>query len=184
MSAHEWSQSRSGAIELADTDDIVFYPALVDLAPGESRTIRVGTTVTAQEVERTYRMFIEELPGEAPASSGVRVLTRVGVPVFVAPEHAVTSARFTDARLDHGKLTVTLQNAGTTHFQARAIHVVGSRGKEQLFAHEESAWYVLAKGARDFTITVPDAACLSDVFRITLSAAEAEAVMELPGGCH
>ena len=44
-------------------------------------------------VEKTYRVFVEQLPDKGgPAASGVRVLTRVGIPVYLEPPQPVASA--------------------------------------------------------------------------------------------
>jgi fimbrial chaperone protein len=69
---------------------------MMTLSPGEERRMRVAVTATPGEVERTYRIFIEELPppkNEPDGSNGVQVLTRVGIPIFVAP--VKTSAQAT-----------------------------------------------------------------------------------------
>jgi P pilus assembly chaperone PapD len=37
-----WGQSREGALELSPSKDLVFFPALFALKPGEQRNLRVG----------------------------------------------------------------------------------------------------------------------------------------------
>src|SRR5713226_9619743 len=88
VTSFAWSQDASGAVQLAPTEDIVFFPALLTLKPGEERKVRVAATVAAKDVERTYRIFFEELPPlERPENSGaqVRILTKMGIPIFVIP---------------------------------------------------------------------------------------------------
>ena len=82
ISSFVWSQDAKGAMQLTPTEDIVFFPALLSLNPGEERKVRVAATVAAKEVEKTYRIFFEELPPlERPESSGaqVRILTKMGI---------------------------------------------------------------------------------------------------------
>ena len=62
VTAFGWNQSPRGDIELAPTEDVVFFPALLTLEPGKERKIRIGVSKPAGAVERTYRVFVEELP--------------------------------------------------------------------------------------------------------------------------
>ena len=77
LTAFAWDQSAEGEIKLQPTEDIVFYPALLTLAPKESRNVRVGTATRFEAVEKTYRIFVEELPSQEAhdGQSAVRVLT-------------------------------------------------------------------------------------------------------------
>ena len=44
LSAFSWAQSVEGEMQLQPTEDIVFFPALFTLEPGQERKVRVGTT--------------------------------------------------------------------------------------------------------------------------------------------
>src|SRR2546430_9969166 len=91
VSAKAWDEDAVKGMVLTPTQDVVFFPALFVLKAGEAKNVRVGVTVPFGTMERTYRVFIEELPPpEKPSTtSSVRVLTRVGIPVFVAPVKAL-----------------------------------------------------------------------------------------------
>ena len=52
LSVFSWSQSPSGEMSLEPTDDIVFFPALLTIAPGESRHVRVGSATSATRARR------------------------------------------------------------------------------------------------------------------------------------
>ena len=162
LSAFAWDQQPSGEMALEATSDIVFFPALVTLQPKEERKIRVGRVVGAGDAERTYRLFVEEMPPlEAITGSGgeVRVLTRMGIPVFVRPARETVSA--TIATLEHvdGTLTFTLANAGTVHIVPTSIVVRGLAGSEKVFEGQLQGWYVLAGGRRDFAFQLPRPDC-------------------------
>src|SRR6266513_6406857 len=91
ISSFVWSQDPKGAMQLGPTEDIVFFPALLSLNPGEERKVRVAATVAATDVEKTYRIFFEELPPLVkPENAGaqVRILTKMGIPIFVSPGKA------------------------------------------------------------------------------------------------
>ena len=57
-----WTQDPGGQMQLAPTSDVVFFPSLLTLNGREERRVRVGAEVPAGPVEKTYRLFIEELP--------------------------------------------------------------------------------------------------------------------------
>src|SRR5580658_1302068 len=83
IKAFSWSESEGGAMQLSPAADIIFFPAFLSLAPGESRAVRVGGGQLGP-VESTYRLFLEELPPiKKDSRGGVHVLTRMGIPIFV-----------------------------------------------------------------------------------------------------
>ncbi|HEY0194900.1 MAG TPA: fimbria/pilus periplasmic chaperone, partial [Kofleriaceae bacterium] len=85
-SVFAWAESPDGGMVLTPTSQVVVRPALLEVPPGGSRTLRVGSLASAGAAEQSFRMFVEELPDRSAAqATGVRVLTRLGVPVFIAP---------------------------------------------------------------------------------------------------
>lgn len=161
--AFAWSQKADGAMQLEPTRAVVLFPPLLELEPGESRTLRVGTDVPPDEVERSWRVLVEELPfrEQAPSGVGVRVLTRVGLPVFLAPRR---EPRRTGeiAFLDRNgkRVLFALRNSGTVRMQptAIALALVSARG-EKVFEKQLEAWYVLAREERVYDVEVPRDAC-------------------------
>src|SRR3954466_286823 len=108
-----WSQDESGQMKLAPTRDVIFFPQLLTSQPGAQRNIRVDVTGDKfGTLEKSYRVFIEELPpteraGDRPA---VRVLTRLGIPVFLEPGRTVASSRIEAKSVESGKLVFRLKN--------------------------------------------------------------------------
>jgi fimbrial chaperone protein len=75
-----------GEMLLTATDDLIFYPNLLAIEPGEERNIRVGANKSIVATEKSYRIFVEELPpAEKSDHSGIRILTKMGIPVFIQP---------------------------------------------------------------------------------------------------
>src|SRR5512135_2952596 len=72
-----WAQSPKGEMELKDTKDIVVFPGLLTLAPSEERKLRIGSTVPAGAVERSYRVFVEELPSLRAAQTAKKSEVKV-----------------------------------------------------------------------------------------------------------
>jgi len=161
LSAFSWNQSPAGEMQLTATDDIIFFPALLTLAPHESRRVRVGSATAFETREKSYRIFVEELPPSDRHSTGVRVLTKMGIPIFLRPAKEVASAALNDVGQKNGKLSFVLSNAGTVHLLPSAIHVRGLAGSVTAFDSELNGWYLLAGGRREFELGFPQSDCAS-----------------------
>jgi fimbrial chaperone protein len=163
LQVNTWGEDAKTGMTLGPTEDIVFYPTLVALKPGETHKVRVGTMIPFGALERTYRLFIEELPpAEKPAQSrsAVRVLTRVGIPIFVQPTKVLESQTLSAVALGSGSASVELENAGNVHLRVETVRLEGfATGGARLFDREAPGWYVLAGGRKSFTVDVPRDAC-------------------------
>ena len=112
LSVFKWAQSPSGEMQLEPTEDIVFFPALLTLAPGESRRVRVGSATEFDTREKTYRIFVEELPPLDRQTNGVRVLTKMGIPIFMKPAKEVATANLTNLGQKSGKAVLHVGQRG------------------------------------------------------------------------
>lgn len=157
-----WSQSPEGELQTAPTDEIVVFPPLLTLAPGEERNLRVGTTARPGAAERTYRVFLQELPpaGKPGERQQVRVLSRLGLPVFLAPQRPASSAALEGLGASGGKARFALRNAGSVRLRPAEVKLVarGAAG-HTLFARPLDAWYVLAGGERRYELSLPQEQC-------------------------
>jgi fimbrial chaperone protein len=161
LSVFAWTQSPSGQMQLEPSEDIVFFPTLLTLKPSETRRVRVGMATSFDVREKTYRIFVEELPPveKEAVQDGVRVLTKMGIPIFLRPAKEVASATLSDVRQQDGRLRFTLINGGTVHVIPQRITVRGLAGSKAAFERELEGWYVLAGGRRDFEMIFPKTEC-------------------------
>lgn len=163
ISAFAWKQSPTGEIQLEPTEDISFFPALLTLGGGQERKVRVGSNVVAGDVEKTYRIFFEELPAaERPdkKSSEVRILTKMGIPIFVQPAKPVAEARIEDVKVEAGALQFRIANSGNAHFSIQRLSINGTTAVgEQVLDRALDGWYVLAGGHRDYRVDLPAGVC-------------------------
>ncbi len=188
LSAFAWTQSPAGEIGLAPTRDVVFFPALLTLGPKEQRRIRVGATVPVAAVERTYRIFVEELPPlQAPGGgAAVRVLTKMGVPIFLRPAKEAATATLNGLGVRSGALHFSVANTGTVHFVPEQITVraIGRDGKPVL-EQDVTGWYILAAGRRDFDVPLPGAQCdriTSLAIEVGFSGTRLKETLQTPSG--
>lgn len=186
LSVFSWSQNASGEMVLEATQDIVFFPPLLTLGPSEERKVRVGRVTTPGAREKTYRIFVKELPPvDATAAGGVRVLTTMGIPIFVRPEKEVASAELRDLQHNKGELRFALTNTGTVHFVPQEIRVRGLAEGIQVFETTVTAWYVLASGRRDFSVALPAESCArvtSLEIHVQFASAALEERLQVPAG--
>jgi fimbrial chaperone protein len=155
----EWSQTAEGRDEYRESQDLIWFPQIFAVNPNEKRIIRVGLKGQAPPpaVEKTYRLFIEEIPQPSAAASGaeVKVVIRFGVPLFVAPAVPRRSLAIDSVQAAPGKAIVRVRNDGT-----RSVKVEGVRlQRESSLVAEAQGWYVLAGVTRGFEIPVDPGKC-------------------------
>jgi fimbrial chaperone protein len=187
VSVFAWEQSPRGEMQLARTRELVFFPSLLTVGPGEKRNLRVAAGAPFGTVEKTYRMFVEQLPS-APSSqkAGIRVLTRVGIPVYLEPPKIVREAEVGSLARDGRRISFVLRNTGTVRARADRVRVVGrSETGEVVFDSPLPAWYVLARSERIFETDAPAEGCArvrSVSAEVVLESRTLGAHLPLPGG--
>lgn len=161
LSAFTWAQDGKGKMQLSPTSELVVFPPLLEVAAGEKRNIRVGTTAAFGAAEKSFRILVDELPPlrRAGEKAGIVTLTHFSMPVFLAPLKAVESLKIEGLAIAGGVLRFRLRNAGTVRARPGKINVEAVGRGEKVFTHEWSGWYVLAGGESEYEVEVPKAAC-------------------------
>ncbi len=179
VSLFSWRQDLHGEMRLEPTEDVLFFPALLSLAPGEQRNLRVGAATPFGEVEKSYRLFVEELPPlrKATEAGRVRVLTRIGVPVFLEPAVPRARGELADLELKAGHFSFRLHNGGNVRMRPRAVRAVARGAKGEILSDQGlDVWYVLAGGDRLFEAGIPKDRCAAVRILSTEVALEAGAL--------
>jgi fimbrial chaperone protein len=163
VTAFTWKQRADGEMTLEPTKDIVFFPAMLSLNPKESRQIRVGTKLKPGAVERSYRLFVEELPPLArnakEEANSIRVLTKMGLPVFVAATAPQATPSVTPLQVNGRQIKFSVKNSGNTHMRVQKVMFTAKSAAKTVHSEELPGWYVLAGGIRTYAVTLPDTAC-------------------------
>lgn len=164
LQASEWSQDALGKDQYSETRDLIFFPKIMSVDPGEVGVVRVGTRAAVVQTEKTYRLFIEELPGaakeaQAPGAT-LNVLIRFGAPIFVTPLNPSDSAAIASLELARGVLTLSVKNTGNRHQVIQGIQLAGvdAQGKE-VYAMTLADRYLLAGANKSYTATIPADQC-------------------------
>jgi fimbrial chaperone protein len=161
MNAFEWTQDAEGKDRYEETGEILFFPRLMILEPKEEKILRAGIRVPAAAKEKTFRLFIEEIPGPRKTEGvNVAVAIRFGVPIFVKPLKGEARGEVGAMTMFAGALLVPVNNTGNVHFVVQSVLVRGRDGEgEEIFSRELSGWYLLAGVSRGYATTVPLEAC-------------------------
>ena len=167
ITAFSWQESSAGEMQLKPTEDLIFFPRLLTLDPGETRRVRVGVTIPTGPVEKPFRLFMEELPSlesvVQPRGASVTIRMKVGIPVFVSADGApAIGGSVRDAVVRNGALSFDVLNTGNTHFSIQQVRVEGKNAAGAgVLSQQLSGWYLLAGGVRRFTIPLSKERCSS-----------------------
>jgi fimbrial chaperone protein len=169
MSVKEWNQDADGKDVYTDTKDIVFFPKIMTVQPQEQRAIRIGIKGPLPLQERTYRLFVEEIPaqrsvseGNAPGalSAGLNIAFRYSMPIFVGPARQVQNGAVEKITMNKGVVKAAIRNTGNVHLK---LSIVVFRGKsadgKDVFSKEVAGWYILHGMSRSYEVTVPKELC-------------------------
>ena len=150
-----WTQNADGGDLYTPTADLVVTPPLLRVETGEPRIVRIGTLRDPGDVERSYRVFLEEQAPANPEGGGatIAVVIKFGVPVFVAPrsERVAGSAEIVERK--PARISVQVKNTGNVHFNVETITANGVALKDV------SSWYLLPGTTRRYDLTIPPEAC-------------------------
>lgn len=164
VQAKEWTQDAQGKDQYLDTADLVFFPKIMTVEPRQERVVRVGIKRPAGAVEKAYRLYIEELPGNVRAAetrgAQINLLIRFGAPVFVAPLKPEDGLQLPHLAVASGEVSLSATNTGNRHQVVQGIHLKGfdAAGKE-VYAVSLADRYLLAGASKTYRTTIPPDRC-------------------------
>lgn len=161
MKAMEWSQDADGKDQYAETNDLIFFPKIMILEKNEEKVIRAGIKIPAVAKEKTYRLFIEEIPEpKKKEGANIAVAIRFGVPVFAKPMKEERRGEVEKMVLSKGVLSTVIKNTGNAHFRISSISVTERDAKgNPVFSKELEGWYLLNGTSRTYTLEIPKDKC-------------------------
>ncbi|HEX4523397.1 MAG TPA: fimbria/pilus periplasmic chaperone [Casimicrobiaceae bacterium] len=164
-----WTQDADGGDVYTPTSDLVVTPPLLRVEAGEPRIVRIGTLRDPGEVERSYRVFLEEQAPANPEGTGatIAVVIKFGVPVFVAPRSERVAGTTEIVERKPGRVTLQIKNTGNVHFNVEAITANGVAVKDV------SSWYLLPGTTRRYDLAIPPDACTGAAVDIRVQATRA-----------
>jgi fimbrial chaperone protein len=170
LQAMEWVQDTAGKDQYLETRDLIFFPKILTVEAGREAVVRVGIKNPVVPSEKTYRLFIEELPGNvAPAAkkgSQINFLIRFGAPIFISPLKVEDGLEITTMAIDQGTVNFSAKNTGNRHHMVQSIQLRGAdAGGKEVYAITLADRYLLAGVVKTYTAAVPPDQC-RDLARI------------------
>ena len=161
LKAFEWSQDLDGKDNYKETADLIFMPKIATLDKQGEQVVRVGVRIPATSREKTYRLFIEELPKPRKAeSSSIAIAIRFGVPIFVEPLKEEIKGAIEKVESVKGELSASILNNGTSHFNISSVNFRLRNVKgEELFSKDVKGWYLLSGVSRRYVMAFPADLC-------------------------
>lgn len=130
MTVSTWRQENGEDI-FEPTRDILANPAIFELQPGARQIVRFGLQAGTTATERSYRVFLQEVPRRRPDKPGeVITLLRISVPIFVPADNAATQITWRAWPRGDGQVGVEIRNRGNTHVQVTSLKLAGADRRE------------------------------------------------------
>lgn len=128
--AFAWSQ-RDGEDVLTETADVLVSPPIIDVGPRAAQTIRlVRRSVAPIASELSYRLLIDEIPRGGGPESGVDILLRYSVPVFMVPNESAEPILDWSILRESGARYLAVSNRGRLHAQVGATRLDNQSGQQ------------------------------------------------------
>jgi len=169
--AMAWAQDKqSGADQLIDTKELIFFPKIFSIPGKGKQVIRVGYQGKVEGNEKSFRLFIRELPIDKPGVTGARFVVQVSMPAFVYPKGVKQprQASMHGIEVYKGKLVLRADNPNRRYYSLNNIEMTGKHDANTVYKGKVGGWYVLAGGSRLFPLKISQKDCLKmDALEIT-----------------
>jgi len=128
LQVNAWAEDSKEGMTLGSTGDIVFYPTLITLKPGETHKFASAPPCPSDcWSERTACSSRSSRRRKSRQQLRLRraVLTRIGIPIFVEPTKVLESQALSAVALASGAAAFDLQNDGNVHLRVDTVRLEG-----------------------------------------------------------
>lgn len=161
VTAMEWTQDPQGRDIYKPAADLIFFPKQLTVGPKKERVIRTGIKVPAINREKTYRLFIKEVPDRSQsAPNAVAIAIQFGVPIFVKPVKEEIQGEILNPQVAGGQLRLSVANTGNSHFRIGTVGATGvDAAGESIYSEEVRGGYLLPGSVNEFSIPIEPEVC-------------------------
>ena len=169
VSAKEWAQDAEGKDVYGETKDVVFFPKIMTVEAHGQRAIRIGIKSPPSLQEKTYRLFVEEIPSPnkepdvkaaGKIAAGLTIAFRYSTPIFIKPVRPQESSVIDKIGMSRGAVRALVTNTGNVHVKLLAVTFTGKAANgKALYSKEFAGWYLLRGRSRAYEASVPKELC-------------------------
>ena len=160
LSIFNWKQDDKANDVYEPTDNIIVTPKILTLKKGEERVIRVGYVKYSEERESSYRIYLEEISMEKPGVMGLKMLLKIGIPIFITSAKEKPAGVIERVEVQGGKMKATVKNNGNSHLYLTSLKAVGDDGNgKDLYQQELKGWYLLPGVSKTYLFDIPGNVC-------------------------
>lgn len=182
LDVKSWSHDVNGEDQYGDTSDILVFPKIATIEGGGTQIFRIGYSGMPVTTERSFRVFVQELPVNNPGEPALKFALTLGLPVFVEPQskQLVWTAQVLGMKQE--TLQVKVENSGNSHLMVNKIKAIGLDTEyKEVFTEEIGGWYTLAGKARNYVVPVSYQQCLQAAkINIEIEAKDANKILQMP----
>lgn len=152
---YDWAQDGAGEDKLTPSTELLVFPSMIVLKPGETRRVRVGTQGGYGAGEKSFRILFAELPSNMSSAQGqqelLRVVANTSIPVFVRPATSKGIPKVEGVVVGKDRVKFAIRNTGNAHAMIEKVRVEALDGTGKVQSTDEHAgWYVLPNMQRPF----------------------------------
>lgn len=141
----QWTQ-KDGKDNYAQTKEILIAPPIATIKPESSQIIRIALRrpIDPQQ-ELAYRLYFREIQPfdrEKANNKGVIFRMQFSVPVFIAPQAAISQKLIWRVSREKSGILITLQNLGNNHVQIKNFSLK-AEGQDKPLINMNLASYLL-----------------------------------------
>jgi P pilus assembly chaperone PapD len=132
LDAKSWDMDDNGKFIEVDTGDFIFYPKTLTIAPQQSAIIRAGYMGEFPNVERPFRIIIEEIPEIIQAKresnkvkAGLVSALRLSIPLYVVSDNNIPPPQLElgGLKTEQNTLRVGVKNLTAYHVDLKRVSV-------------------------------------------------------------
>jgi fimbrial chaperone protein len=154
----DWEQ-KEGKDVLTPTTDLLASPPVFTVPGGKNQVLRIALKKRTDAImEKTYRIFLTEVPVKEGNESRVNVAMRLSLPVFVEPDVPVRDFAWKIRNENGEKALLTLENRGNIHAQVGTVHIFNCGRKDEQLYEAKLGEYIFGGRTKSWDVALKPAA--------------------------